>query len=580
MKTLMTCNEAIARGVYEYGVSVAAAYPGTPSTEILENIVKYPEVYCQWSPNEKVAMEVGIGAAIAGARAIVTMKMVGVNVAADPLFTVAYTGIRAGLVLVSADDPGMHSSQNEQDNRLYAAFAKIPMLEPSNSQEAKDMVGLALEISETFDTPVMLRITTRIAHSLSLVELKDPIERLVKTYERNPRKYVMLPGNARVRRLVVEERMHKLADYSETVAVNHMELQDPSIGIITSGISYQYVKEALPTASVLKLGLTNPLPSGLIKEFAAKVDKLYVVEELEPYLEKEVRLLGINVIGKELFPPYGELSVRMVAEKISGQPGITVAPAFDAPIRPPVMCPGCPHRGIFYTLKQLKLVVSGDIGCYTLGAMAPLEAMDTTICMGASISAGLGMIKAHPEMAENMVAVIGDSTFLHSGITGLMDVVYNGGNLTTLILDNSITAMTGHQQNASTGKTLMGQVAPQVDLVALCKALGVKRITEVDPFDLATVKAIIKTEVAAPEPSVIIARRPCALIIKNTEQPLQVRDCTGCKMCLKLGCPALSFDEENNTVQVDQALCTGCGLCMNVCKFNALRKAGDAQCLK
>lgn len=575
MKTLMTGNEAIARGVYEYGVSVAAAYPGTPSTEILENIVKYPEVYCQWSPNEKVAMEVGIGAAIAGARAIIAMKMVGVNVAADPLFTVAYTGTRAGLVLISADDPGMHSSQNEQDNRLYAAFAKIPLLEPSNSQEAKDMVGLALEISETFDTPVMIRITTRIAHSQSLVELNDPIERLVKSYERNPRKYVMLPANGRARRLVVEERLQKLADYTETVAVNNMELKDQSFGIITSGISYQYVKEALPTASILKLGLTNPLPSGLIKEFAAKVAKLYVVEELEPYMEKEVRLLGINVIGKELFPPYGELSARMVSEKISGQPGITVAPAFDSPIRPPVMCPGCPHRGIFYTLKQLKLVVSGDIGCYTLGAMAPLEAMDTTICMGASISAGLGMIKAHPEMAENMVAVIGDSTFLHSGITGLMDVVYNGGNLTTIILDNSITAMTGHQDNPSTGKTLMGQPAPQVDFVALCKALGVKRITEVDPFDLGTVKEIIKTEVAVPEPSVIIARRPCALIIKNTEKPLQVQDCTGCKMCLRLGCPALSFDEENKTVQVDQALCTGCGLCINVCKFNALRKAGD-----
>jgi indolepyruvate ferredoxin oxidoreductase, alpha subunit len=575
MKTLMTGNEAIARGAYEYGVSVAAAYPGTPSTEILENIVKYPEVYCQWSPNEKVAMEVGIGAAIAGARAITAMKMVGVNVAADPLFTAAYTGIRAGLVLVSADDPGMHSSQNEQDNRLYAAFAKIPLLEPSNSQEAKDMVGLALEISETFDTPVMLRITTRIAHSQSLVELNDPLERLVKTYERNPRKYVMLPGNGRARRLVVEERMQKLADFTETVAVNKMELQDQSIGIITSGISYQYVKEALPTVSILKLGLTNPLPSGLIKEFAAKVDKLYVVEELEPYIEKEVRLLGINIIGKELFPPYGELSARIVWEKISGQPGIPVAPAFDSPIRPPVMCPGCPHRGMFYTLKQLKLVVSGDIGCYTLGAMAPLEAIDTTICMGASISAGLGMIKAHPEMAENMVAVIGDSTFLHSGITGLMDVVYNSGNLTTIILDNSITAMTGHQDNPSTGRTLMGQPASQVDFVALCKALGVKRVTEVDPFDLDTVKEVIKTEVAVPEPSVIIARRPCALIIKSTEKPLQVQDCKGCKMCLKLGCPALSFDEENKTVRVDQALCTGCGLCINVCKFNALQKVGD-----
>ncbi|SDI40927.1 indolepyruvate ferredoxin oxidoreductase subunit alpha [Desulfosporosinus hippei] len=575
MKKLMTGNEAIARGVYEYGVGVAAAYPGTPSTEILENIVKYPEVYCQWSPNEKVAMEVGIGAAIAGARSIVAMKMVGVNVAADPLFTVAYTGTRAGLVLVSADDPGMHSSQNEQDNRLYAAFAKIPLLEPSNSQEAKDMVGLAMEISEAFDTPVMIRITTRIAHSQSFVELNDPQERIIKTYERNQSKYVMLPANGRARRLVVEERMHKLADYTETVAVNYMEMDDPTVGIITSGISYQYVKEALPKASVLKLGLTNPLPSGLIKEFAAKVDKLYVVEELEPYMENEVRRLGINVVGKELFPPYGELSVRMVGEKISGQPGITVAPAFDSPVRPPVMCPGCPHRGVFYTLKQLKLIVSGDIGCYTLGAMAPLQAMDTTICMGASISAGLGMIKAHPEMAENMVAVIGDSTFLHSGITGLMDVVYNGGNLMTIILDNSITAMTGHQHNPSTGQSLMGQPAPQVDFVALCKALGIKRVTEVDPFDLTRVKEVIKSEVAAPEPSVIIAKRPCALIIKNTEKPLQVQDCSGCKMCLKLGCPALSFDEENKTAQVDQALCTGCGVCINICKFNALRKAGD-----
>jgi len=355
-----------------------------------------------------------------------------------------------------------------------------------------------------------------------------------------------------------------------------MEMNDTNIGIITSGISYQYVREALPQASILKLGLTNPLPSGLIKEFAAKVSKLYVVEELEPYMEKEIRLLGLDVSGKELFPPYGELSVRMISEKITGRNGIPIAKPFDAPIRPPVMCPGCPHRGLFFTLKQLKLVVSGDIGCYTLGTMAPLEAMDTCICMGASISGALGMEKAHPEMAEKMVAVIGDSTFLHSGVTGLMDVVYNGGHTTTIILDNSITAMTGHQENPSTGKTLMGQPAPQVDFVALCKALGVKRITEVDPFDVERVKEVIKTEIAASEPSVIITKRPCALIIKNTEKPLQVQDCTGCKMCLKLGCPALSFDEENETVQVDQALCTGCGLCMNVCKFDALRKAGDA----
>jgi len=575
MKTLMTGNDAIARGAYEYGVSVAVAYPGTPSTEILENIVKYPEVYCQWSPNEKVAMEVGVGAAIAGARAIVTMKMVGVNVAADPLLTVAYTGTRAGLVLVSADDPGMHSSQNEQDNRLYASFAKIPLLEPSNSQEAKDMVGLAMEISEAFDTPVMLRTTTRIAHSQSLVELKEPMERIIKSFERNSKKYVMLPAHGRARRLCVEERMQELASFTETAAVNYMEMNDPTIGVITSGISYQYVKEALPQASILKLGLTNPLPSGLIKEFASKVSKLYVIEELEPYMENEIRRLGIGVIGKKLFPPYGELSVRMISEKVTGQSGKPIAKPFEPPVRPPVMCPGCPHRGLFYTLKQLKLIVSGDIGCYTLGTMSPLEAMDTCICMGASISGALGIEKAHPEMAEKLVAVIGDSTFLHSGITGLMDVVYNGGHTTTIILDNSITAMTGHQDNPSTGKTLMGQPAPQVDFVALCRALGVKRITEVDPFDLERVKEVVKAETAAPEPSVIITRRPCALIIKNTEKPLQVHECTGCKMCLKLGCPALSFNEENKTIIVDQALCTGCGLCSNVCKFNALRKGGD-----
>ena len=573
MKNLMTGNEAIARGAYEYGVSVAAAYPGTPSTEILENIAKYPEIYSQWSPNEKVAMEVGVGAAIAGARALVTMKMVGVNVAADPLFTAAYTGIRSGLILVSADDPGMHSSQNEQDNRHYAAFAKIPMLEPSDSQEAKDMVGLALEISETFDTPVMIRTTTRVAHSQSLVELKDPGERTVKPYEKDARKYVMIPAYGRARRLVVEDRMQKLSEYCETVPVNRMEMNDPAIGIITSGISYQYVKEALPNASVLKLGMTNPLPHKLIKEFAAKVRKLYVIEELEPYLEKEICSLGIEVTGKELFPPYGELTARMIREKIQGQESSKEAP-FEAPVRPPVMCPGCPHRGLFYTLKQLKLVVSGDIGCYTLGTMAPLEAMDTCICMGASISGALGMEKAHPEMADKLVSVIGDSTFLHSGVTGLMDVVYNGGNSTIIILDNSITAMTGHQDNPATGKTLMGQPAPKVDFVALAKALGVKRVTEVDPFDLDRVKEVIKTEVAAQEPSVIITRRPCALITKTTEKPLEVHDCTGCKMCLKLGCPALSFDEENKTAVVDAALCTGCGLCMNVCKFNALRKAG------
>ncbi len=575
MKSLMTGNEGIARGAYEYGVRVAAAYPGTPSTEILENVAKYPEIYCQWSPNEKVAMEVGVGAAIAGARALVSMKMVGVNVAADPLFTSAYTGVRAGLVLISADDPGMHSSQNEQDNRYYAAFAKIPMLEPCDSQQCKDMVGLALEISEKFDTPVLLRITTRVAHSQSLVETGEPGERLLQPYAKDARKYVMLPAHGRARRVEVEERMQQLATYSEAVAVNRMELADPEIGIVTSGIAYQYVKEALPHASVLQLGMTNPLPHGLIRQFAGKVAKLYVVEELEPYLEKEIRALGIAVTGKELFPVSGELSVRLVREKLKGE--ITqIGPAFSAPVRPPVMCPGCPHRGLFYVLSGLKLVVSGDIGCYTLGTMAPLEAMDTCICMGASISGALGMEKAHPELAEKMVAVIGDSTFLHSGVTGLMDVVYNSGTTTVIILDNSITAMTGHQDNPSTGKTLMGKPAPRVDLTGLCRAIGVNRVTEVDPFDLERVKEVVKTEVSSAEPSVIIARRACALISKSSEAAVEVAGCTACKQCLKLGCPALKFNAGKQSVEVNASLCTGCGVCIRVCKFNSLRKGGES----
>ncbi|KLU61245.1 indolepyruvate ferredoxin oxidoreductase [Peptococcaceae bacterium CEB3] len=573
MQTLMTGNEAIARGAYEYGVRLAAAYPGTPSTEILENLAKYPDVYSQWSPNEKVALEVGLGAAIAGARALVSMKMVGLNVAADPFFTAAYTGVRSGLVVVSADDPGMHSSQNEQDNRHYASFAKIPMLEPSDSQEAKDMVGLALTISERFDTPVLLRITTRIAHSQSLVELNDPQERPLRPYAKDARKYVMLPAHGKARRLVVEERLQRLVEYAETVPVNRLELRDRKIGVITSGVSYLYIREALPDVSVLKLGFTHPLPPQLIKNFASQVEKLYVVEELDPYLEKEVRAWGIEVNGKELFPPYGEFSAQLVKEKIRGESSVQAAP-FEAPVRPPVMCPGCPHRGIFYTLKQLKLVVSGDIGCYTLGTMAPLEAMDTCICMGASVSGALGMEKAQPDLAGKVVSVIGDSTFLHSGITGLMDVVYNGGNSTVLILDNSITAMTGHQDNPATGKTLMGQPASKIDFVALARALGIRRISVLDPFDLDRAKEVIKAEVAAKEPSVIISRRPCALIVKTIDPPVEVHDCTGCKMCLKLGCPALAWDEEKKSVQVDTALCTGCGLCVNVCKFDALRKGG------
>ncbi|KAB2951208.1 indolepyruvate ferredoxin oxidoreductase subunit alpha [Heliorestis acidaminivorans] len=588
MKALLTGNEAIARGAYEYGISVAAAYPGTPSTEILENISKYPEIYSQWSPNEKVALEVGVGASIAGARTLVAMKHVGVNVAADPLFTVAYSGVRGGLVLVSADDPGMHSSQNEQDNRHYAPFAKIPMLEPSDSQEAKDMVKLALEISETFDTPVLLRITTRIAHSQSLVELGEPMERVVKPYEKDAKKYVMIPAHGRTRRVFIEERDAKLAAFSEQVSVNFTEMNDPSFGLITSGVSYQYVKEAFPTASILRLAMTHPIPKQKITDFASKVDTLFVVEELEPYLETQIKALGIKVIGKELLPPYGELSVALLQNKLGAYLNISAPVAatseqeatseavipFSAPVRPPVMCPGCPHRGVFYVIKQLKLVVSGDIGCYTLGTMPPLEAMDTCICMGASISGALGMEKANPELAGRLVAVIGDSTFMHSGVTGLMDIVYNKSAATVIILDNSITAMTGHQYHPGTGKTLMNEDAPKVDFVALAKSLGIRRAVEVDAFDLERVKEVIKEEVAAPEPSVIITRQPCALMLKGPSTPVVCTDCKSCRVCLRLGCPALSYDEAGQTVVVNGALCTGCNVCIQVCKFDALHKGG------
>ncbi|NLL19281.1 MAG: indolepyruvate ferredoxin oxidoreductase subunit alpha, partial [Clostridia bacterium] len=451
MKSLMTGNQAIARGAYEAGVTVASAYPGTPSTEIIENMTTYPEIYAEWSTNEKVALEVGIGASIGGARALVAMKHVGVNVAADPLFTFSYTGVNGGLVLISADDPGMHSSQNEQDNRNYAKFAKIPVLEPSDSQECKDFMVLAYQLSEQFDTPVMVRTTTRVAHGQSLVDLGDRQEGIVKEYEKNPPKYVMLPGYGRQRHPLVEARREALAKYNETAPINRIEWGDKRIGIITSGVVYQYVKEALPEASVLKLGMTFPLPQQLIKDFAEQVDKLYVIEELEPFLEEQIKAWGIEVVGKELFPRIGELSPELIGAKL-GNWNQEAAVAVEVPNRPPVLCPGCPHRGVYYVINRLKLTVSGDIGCYTLGATPPLSAMDTCICMGASISGALGLEKARgKDFARKLVAVIGDSTFLHSGITGLLDVVYNGGTFTTLILDNSTTAMTGHQEHPGTG---------------------------------------------------------------------------------------------------------------------------------
>jgi indolepyruvate ferredoxin oxidoreductase, alpha subunit len=585
MKVLMSGNEAIARGAYESGVTVAAAYPGTPSTEILENIIKYPVIKAQWSPNEKVALEVGIGASIAGARTIVTMKHVGVNVAADPLFTAAYTGVRGGLVIVSADDPGMHSSQNEQDNRYYGKFAKIPVVEPSDSQEAKDYVRLALELSEKFDTPVILRTTTRIAHSQTLVEETPATPPVKYEYQKDEKKYVMVPAHARQRHVAVEHRQAELNKFAETTPLNQTFWKDKRIGVITSGITFQYVREAAPEVSILKLGLTNPLPVDKIRIFASQVDQLFIVEELEPFLEEQIKALGIKCIGKDVFPRMGELSTTLLSKVLndsSQQPhsseevsSPTSIPPLDAPPRPPVLCPGCPHRGVFYTLKQLNLVVSGDIGCYTLGALAPLSSIDTTVCMGYSISGALGMEKADQELARRMVAVIGDSTFLHSGMTGLLDTVYNHGTTTTLILDNRTTAMTGQQQNPGTGKDLNEQAAPQVDFEALVKALGVKRVLTVDPFDLVGLKRILQEELAALEPSVIISRRPCVFVDSAPQRKsvLISQACTGCKACIKLGCPSLRLVDSK--VQVDTTLCTGCNLCASVCKFSAIEPAQE-----
>lgn len=587
MKELLTGNEAIARGAFESGVTVAAAYPGTPSTEILENFARYPGVYAEWAPNEKVAMEVGIGASIAGARTLVTMKHVGVNVAADPLLTFAYTGVNGGFVLVSADDPGMHSSQNEQDNRHYARFAKIPLLEPSDSQEAKDMVGLALDISEEFDTPVMLRTTTRVAHSQCLVEIGGQNPRDLRPYKKDPKKYLMVPAFARLRRAAVEDRMERLGDYSENSALNIIEWRDKSLGVITSGISYQYVREALPDASVLKLGMTNPLPEKMIRRFAGEVKKLVVVEELEPFIQDQVSSMGLAVSGKEIIPNTGELDTGIITKKFAGA-GITTPPvntgaevtsrpdALSAPGRPPVMCPGCPHRGLFYALKQLKLTISGDIGCYTLSGLPPLETMDCCVCMGASIGAAHGMSKANPAMSGSTVAVIGDSTFLHSGITGLLNMVYNNGTGTVVILDNSTTAMTGHQHHPGTGSTLMGAAAPAVDLESLVKALGVKRVRVVDPLDLEETLAAVREETMAGEPSVVISRCPCVLLKKVAKPAVQAAKdkCIGCRACLRLGCPSISMKDKK--ALVDPVSCTGCGLCIQVCKEGALVKGGKA----
>ena len=574
-RKIMLGNEAIARGAFEAGVKVSAAYPGTPSTEISENIVKYPEIYAEWSPNEKVAMEVAIGASISGVRAMASMKHVGVNVASDPLYTISYGGVNGGLVLVAADDPGLYSSQNEQDTRCVARAAMVPVLEPSDSQEAKDFVKLAFDLSEQYDTPVIVRTTTRLSHSQGPVTLCDRVEPEDKVYERNPAKFVMMPGNAKGRHIFVEQRLKKMAEDACDMAINRMEINDTKIGFIASGIAYQYVKEACPEASVLKLGLVHPLPKKLIEEFAKKVDTLYIFEELEPVFEEQIKSWGISCIGKEIFTVQGEYSANMIRKAILKQETQTKAPV-QVPARPPILCPGCPHRSVYSVLNKLKIHAAGDIGCYTLGAVAPLSVVDTTVCMGASISTLHGMEKAKgKDYIKNWVAVIGDSTFMHTGVNSLMNMVYNQGTGTVMILDNSTTGMTGHQDHAATGKTLMGKEVAAIDIPNLCKAIGVKNVVEVNAFDITTLEKVIKEEIAKDEVSVIITKSPCVLLKgqKFTKKCVADADkCKKCGACLRPGCPALT-KAADGTVVIDATMCNGCGLCMGLCKFGAIRQA-------
>lgn len=575
MKRLMIGNEAVARGAYEAGVSVVSSYPGTPSTEITENIVKFSDIYVEWAPNEKVASEVAIGASIAGARSMSCMKHVGMNVMADPMFTVSYIGTNGGLVFCVADDPGMHSSQNEQDSRHYAEAAKIMMLEPSDSRECKEFTKKAFELSEKFDTPVIIRLSTRVSHSQGLVEECEKENYELKPYEKNIAKNVMMPGNAIKRHVVVEERQAALKEFAENCEFNETEINSDEIGVITSGISYMYAKEALgERVSYLKLGMAYPMPDKLITDFAKNHKKVFVIEELDPFIENHCKALGIEVIGKDAFTLLGEYTPRMIKKAVLSEESAPYEEIRETiPVRPPVMCAGCPHRGTFYVLKKLGLVVSGDIGCYTLGAVAPLGSVDTTICMGASVSAAHGMSKARgSEFNKKLVSVIGDSTFMHSGITGLVDIVYNKGNNTVIILDNSITGMTGHQDNPTTGFTIRKEPTRQVDLEALCHAVGVDRVRIADPFDVKNFEQVVKEETQADEPSVIIAQRPCALLktVKYTGH-CQISDkCKMCKMCMKLGCPAISLDGDN--VVIDKNQCNGCGLCINVCPFGAIEK--------
>ncbi len=575
MKKLMLGNEALARGLYEAGVKLISSYPGTPSTEITEFAANYDDIYCEWAPNEKVATEVAFGASLRGVRSATAMKHVGLNVAADPLFTLSYTGVNGGMVIIVADDPAMHSSQNEQDSRHYAIASKVPMLEPADSGEAKEFIKEAYRISEEFDTPVLLRMCTRIAHSQSMVELGEREEIALGKYEKNPQKFIMVPANAKARHPFVEERIAKLTEFAESSSLNRVEIVSSEMGIICSGTSYQYVKEVFgDSVSVLKLGMIHPLPVKAIQDFAASVKTLYVIEELDGVIEAHVKGLGIECIGKEMFSNIGEFSQNTV-RKAFGKDALPTISSYTAiPPRPPVMCAGCPHRGLFYTLSKHKITTLGDIGCYTLGSAAPLFAMDSTLCMGASVSGLHGFNKAGGNEAEkNTVCVIGDSTFMHSGMTGLVNIAYNSTNSTVIILDNSITGMTGHQQNPTTGYNIRGEVAAAVNLEKLCEALGIKRVRVVDPYNLKECEDAILEEIKVEEPSVIISRRPCVLLKYVKPQPPVCVDrnkCVGCKMCLKIGCPAISFKE--GKAVIDSSLCVGCDVCMQLCKCGAMGK--------
>lgn len=600
MKQIMSGNDAVARGSYECGATFAAGYPGTPSTEIMENFAKYKGVYAEWSPNEKVALEVAIGAALAGAKAMAVMKHVGVNVAADPLFTASYTGTNGALVVITADDPSLHSSQNEQDNRHYAKFAKIPMLEPSDSQEAKTFIKKAFEISEKFDTLVFLRMTTRVSHSQSIVELEEPVRPQMRNVEKiEPSKYVMVPFNARIRRVAVEERMKKLQEFSEIFSENRMELNDSRVGIITAGMTYHYAKEAFPDYSYLKLGMVYPLAEKLIRTFASKVKKIYVVEELDPFLEEELKAMGIKVIGKSIFPYRNEFDPGIVETAIKGRPPRTVSlPDLHVPPRPPNLCPGCPHRGLFYVIGKLKAFVTGDIGCYTLSFMKPLEGLQTCICMGASIGTAHGMSKALGEKGKGkVVGVLGDSTFIHSGITPLLNTVYNKSDVVTVIADNSTTAMTGMQQHPATGLTLQGEPTTRLDFESLGKALGIERISVINPYDLKATRKAMKEALAGKGPSLVISRAPCVLLagkakLKRTKFVIDEKKCTGCRVCLGLGCPPISWiksgplgaparddrpgEGQEGIARIDPTYCTGCTLCQQLCPSGAIIEMEEA----